>query len=369
MKTKQVSEDRMTDMTDTKELMVVDGMKEMAFGDWDNVQVRHLDTDNIAHLFYIDQNVLVKSHKPHSVVVDKLYVGQSTVGGIIEEGGARGHAGSGEAVPPDGVSCYFRHLTKDRETRVVMKESINMNASSHSIDKHRLGNDRLCKEDDDTVVTKCGTNKSSIKDTTSNTLNPPGRVSFDESMMVSSMHLSKSNDLSILFSPPINYSSRTSSSSSSSYSSKSSCSFTSTSSTSASSSSYSSYSSTSSSSSSDTNYLHIPSENFLEVIVRLRSTLLALNCHPAIAQTSSSSSSSSSRDHHDHKDNNNSNQNNHSKRKRVAIYGHSMSGAAVSILLGHGKCDESGYLAFDGPYIMPNAIPTLLPPVLPPTKL
>lgn len=51
-----------------------------------------------------------------------------------------------------------------------------------------------------------------------------------------------------------------------------------------------------------------------------------------------------------------------SRKPRVVIYGHSMAGAAVSILLGFGKTDDSGFLGFDGRYIMPNATPTLLIP-------
>lgn len=43
------------------------------------------------------------------------------------------------------------------------------------------------------------------------------------------------------------------------------------------------------------------------------------------------------------------------------MYGHSMAGAAISILLGHGKqFDAQGSLGFDGKYIMPNATPTML---------
>ncbi|KAL8442551.1 hypothetical protein Emag_006380 [Eimeria magna] len=46
----------------------------------------------------------------------------------------------------------------------------------------------------------------------------------------------------------------------------------------------------------------------------------------------------------------------------AVVYGHSMAGAAVSVLLGFGKEDASGWLGFDGHYIMPNATPTLLVP-------
>lgn len=46
---------------------------------------------------------------------------------------------------------------------------------------------------------------------------------------------------------------------------------------------------------------------------------------------------------------------------QVLIYGHSMAGAAISVLLGHGKkFDLEGSLGFDGKYIMPNATPTML---------
>ncbi len=42
-------------------------------------------------------------------------------------------------------------------------------------------------------------------------------------------------------------------------------------------------------------------------------------------------------------------------------YGHSMCGAALSILTGNGKqVDGESYLGFDGKYIMPNATPVYL---------
>jgi len=45
----------------------------------------------------------------------------------------------------------------------------------------------------------------------------------------------------------------------------------------------------------------------------------------------------------------------------VVMYGHSMAGAALSILTGNGKCVEGErYLGFDGKYIMPNATPVYL---------
>jgi hypothetical protein len=45
----------------------------------------------------------------------------------------------------------------------------------------------------------------------------------------------------------------------------------------------------------------------------------------------------------------------------VVMYGHSMAGAALSILTGNGKTvDGQSYLGFDGRYIMPNATPVYL---------
>jgi len=47
----------------------------------------------------------------------------------------------------------------------------------------------------------------------------------------------------------------------------------------------------------------------------------------------------------------------------VVMYGHSMAGAALSILTGNGKTvDGESYLGFDGKYIMPNATPVFLHP-------
>jgi len=45
----------------------------------------------------------------------------------------------------------------------------------------------------------------------------------------------------------------------------------------------------------------------------------------------------------------------------AVIYGHSMAGAALSVLTGNGKVvDGQAYLGFDGKYIMPNATPVYL---------
>lgn len=49
------------------------------------------------------------------------------------------------------------------------------------------------------------------------------------------------------------------------------------------------------------------------------------------------------------------------------MYGHSMAGAAILMLLGHGRPIEGsqGGLGFDGKCVMPNATPTFLSPKLP----
>jgi len=50
----------------------------------------------------------------------------------------------------------------------------------------------------------------------------------------------------------------------------------------------------------------------------------------------------------------------------VVMYGHSMAGAALSVLTGNGKVvDGQSYLGFDGKYIMPNATPVYLNRVTP----
>ena len=49
------------------------------------------------------------------------------------------------------------------------------------------------------------------------------------------------------------------------------------------------------------------------------------------------------------------------RRPLVVMYGHSMCGAALSILTANGKVvDGKSYLGFDGKYIMPNATPVYL---------
>jgi broad specificity phosphatase PhoE len=79
----------------------------------------------------------------------------------------------------------------------------------------------------------------------------------------------------------------------------------------------------------------IDAECFVEVLSRMHRVLAKLNSR--FAETSSE------------------------KRPLVAMYGHSMAGAAVSILTGNGKkVDGFDYLGFDGKYIMPNATPAFL---------
>lgn len=86
----------------------------------------------------------------------------------------------------------------------------------------------------------------------------------------------------------------------------------------------------------------IEGENFLECLQRQREALWKVE---AVAKEVSQEITS--------KD---------ARKPRVVIYGHSMAGAALSTLLGHAKKDSSGWLCFDGNYIMPNATPTLLIP-------
>jgi len=38
---------------------------EMAFGSWENVKVKDMETDHMCHLFYLAQNAVVKATKPH----------------------------------------------------------------------------------------------------------------------------------------------------------------------------------------------------------------------------------------------------------------------------------------------------------------
>eukprot|EP00918_Siedleckia_nematoides_P064711 GHVU01140705.1.p1 GENE.GHVU01140705.1~~GHVU01140705.1.p1 ORF type:complete len:318 (-),score=40.34 GHVU01140705.1:776-1681(-) len=79
----------------------------------------------------------------------------------------------------------------------------------------------------------------------------------------------------------------------------------------------------------------IPAECFVEVLTRVKAALLELNSKiPSMMPAGS----------------------------KVLFFGHSMAGAAVSILLGHGKAEAgSGALGFDGSFIMPNATPVTLP--------
>lgn len=81
----------------------------------------------------------------------------------------------------------------------------------------------------------------------------------------------------------------------------------------------------------------IPSETFVDVLIRMKDVLESINHHTLVERTVSSGS----------------------EKTRVAMYGHSMVGAAVLILLGQGK-SENGFLGFDGSFIMPNATPTFL---------
>ena len=82
----------------------------------------------------------------------------------------------------------------------------------------------------------------------------------------------------------------------------------------------------------------VPGENFVEVLHRTRAMLTTLTA--TVSELPSRSDG---------------------KPKQVIIYGHSMAGAALSVLTGNGKqVDGKAYLGFDGKYIMPNATPVKL---------
>ncbi|CEL99898.1 unnamed protein product [Vitrella brassicaformis CCMP3155] len=83
----------------------------------------------------------------------------------------------------------------------------------------------------------------------------------------------------------------------------------------------------------------IPAENFCQVLIRLRQALTDIGKMPHLQGK---------------------------QHAKVLMYGHSMAGAAVQMLLGHGMGDEKG-LGFDGRYIMPNATPYMLPAKKPDT--
>merc|ERR1719164_192361 len=52
---------------------------EMRFGSWDNVKVKDLAEDNICHLFYLEQNAVVKAPSPYSAPDGKQYDGETFV--------------------------------------------------------------------------------------------------------------------------------------------------------------------------------------------------------------------------------------------------------------------------------------------------
>jgi broad specificity phosphatase PhoE len=82
----------------------------------------------------------------------------------------------------------------------------------------------------------------------------------------------------------------------------------------------------------------VPGENFVEVLHRTRAMLSTLT--ETVGKLPSRPDG---------------------KPKQVIIYGHSMAGAALSVLTGNGKqVDGQSYLGFDGKYIMPNATPVKL---------
>jgi len=80
----------------------------------------------------------------------------------------------------------------------------------------------------------------------------------------------------------------------------------------------------------------IAAENFVEVLGRMHAVLVKLNERMAPVAAAGT-------------------------RPLVIMYGHSMAGAALSVLTGNGKqVDGKPFLGFDGKYIMPNATPVYL---------
>lgn len=93
----------------------------------------------------------------------------------------------------------------------------------------------------------------------------------------------------------------------------------------------------------------IAAENFVDVLVRLKSALIKIGASDPVKEAAAT-----------HPE----------RRPHVLLYGHSMAGAAVSILMGHGKHvalreGQPSILGFDGSCIMQHATPTLLPPKTP----
>ena len=81
----------------------------------------------------------------------------------------------------------------------------------------------------------------------------------------------------------------------------------------------------------------VPGENFVECLARMAGVLKSVQ--GALAALPST----------------------HGPKPVALLYGHSMAGAALSILTGNGKTvDGESFLGFDGKYIMPNATPVQL---------
>jgi len=95
---------------------------------------------------------------------------------------------------------------------------------------------------------------------------------------------------------------------------------------------------------------HLPIENFVEVLVRMRKVLDTLN-HKMEAVLKVRAEGIGPDGRHQEP----------LARPLVLMYGHSMAGAAVGVLTGSGKVvDGEKYLGFDGKYILPNATPVFL---------
>lgn len=61
------------------------GAREQQFGCWDNMQLRYISDEDICHLFYLDQNALVKAPAPHVNGEGKSFESEHFVDLIIRQ--------------------------------------------------------------------------------------------------------------------------------------------------------------------------------------------------------------------------------------------------------------------------------------------
>lgn len=64
---------------------VAEEAREQQFGCWDNMQLRYMSDEDYCHLFYLDQNALVKAPAPHKGGDGKLYEAENFVDLILRQ--------------------------------------------------------------------------------------------------------------------------------------------------------------------------------------------------------------------------------------------------------------------------------------------